>query len=112
LVAWQLQSSNPEEFKYAQTLLERVSKFRVLVNPWVAHQSDAHNCGVLTTMYLLYMAMQVGGFKNMEAWIAFPFKGAGGVGINPADNIHEIKMLSIAAFNDGKIWWALVKCID
>ena len=55
---------------------------------------------------------QVGQFKDMAAWERFPFKGAGGVGIAPDDDIHSITLLSKAAFEQGKIWWALLRFRD
>ena len=56
--------------------------------------------------------VQVGGFKDLAAWQMFPFKGAGGVGVGPDEDIHEIAMLSVNAFKKGKIWWALVTFLD
>ena len=46
--------------------------------------------------------VQVGGFKDLAAWQMFPFKGAGGVGVGPDEDIHEIAMLSANAFKKGK----------
>ena len=45
------------QFEYARVLLQRVKHFQVNTRPWNPHQADGFNCGVLSTMYVLYMAM-------------------------------------------------------
>ncbi len=52
---------------------------------------------------------QVGGFESIQAWTAFPFKGKGGVGLDNADNIHQLPGVAVADFNKGYIWWALLE---
>ena len=52
--------------------------------------------------------VQVGMFKDLNAWHQFPHKGQGGAGIeNPAD-IHMMARFSATEFEQGKIWWALL----
>ena len=45
------------QFEYARVLLQRVKHFQVNIRPWNPHQADGFNCGVLSTMHVLYMAM-------------------------------------------------------
>jgi hypothetical protein len=52
---------------------------------------------------------QVGGFANLKSWYNFPFKGAGGVGLDDPKEIHDITYLDEAAFESGQVWWALLE---
>ncbi len=52
---------------------------------------------------------QVGGFVSRQAWATFPFKGAGGVALDHADDIHKIPGLEETEFDRGRVWWALLE---
>ena len=53
--------------------------------------------------------IQVGHFKNLQAWQHFPFWGKGGVACRDRDEIHTLGGLSKETFEQGKVWWALLE---
>jgi hypothetical protein len=56
---------------------------------------------------------QVGRFGSLQQWQDFPFKGAGGVGLEPGKEheIHSIATLSRTEFEKGRVWWVLLDFI-